>query len=308
MTGPTSNSAAPLPEGHAIGATDMRIHGQFGVRSWALADSDVPPAVDAAIQLEEMGFGALWLRAGVVPLRARILLENTTSLTLATSVNSIWADSAGQLAAEVAMLAKFGNRFLLGLGVSHAPMVERSGRVFEHPLEQTRAYLDLLDLALVPVRKHQRILAAQGPEMVRLGAERCGGVHPYLVTTDHTAFTRTLMGPDPVLAPAVPVIVGTDVASAREAGRLHLSRPYLTLANYARSFLRQGFTEDDLAGGGSDRLVDAIVIHGDAGFVAKRLREHLHAGADHVSVHLLTRRSDPFALDTWRALAEALKG
>ena len=210
------------------------------------------------------------------------------------------------VAAGHATLARdYPDRFLLGLGVSHAPAVERSEQVYEHPLAKMQGYLDALDAAEPPVPAAERMLAALGPRMLALAGDRTAGAHPYLVGPEHTAFARETLGTGPLLAPEQKVVLDTDPTRARAVARQHLAR-YLELPNYTNNLLRTGYGDDDLADGGSDRLVDGIVAWGDLSAIDARVREHRDAGADHVCLQVLLE--DPSALprDEWRALAEAL--
>jgi probable F420-dependent oxidoreductase len=149
------------------------------------------------------------------------------------------------------------------------------------------------------------VIAALGPKMLALAAERCDGAHPYLTTPEHTAQARELMGPDRILAPDQKVVIETDPAEARRVARMHLAG-YLAQPNYQNSFLRQGFTRDDIDNGGSDRLIDAIVAWGTLDDVVARVRAHRAAGASHVAVQLLPRDMGDLPLDEYRLLADAL--
>jgi probable F420-dependent oxidoreductase len=258
------------------------------------------------VELEGLGYGALWL--GAVPdlrLPAR-LLAATERLVLATSIINVWAVPAAELAADAHRLtAAHPGRFLLGLGASHAPIVEGLGRTYARPIEKLSGYLDELDAAVDPMPAGGRVLAALGPKALALAGRRAAGAHPYLVTPEHTHAARALLGPGPLLAPEQAVVLETDPARARTLARRHLDY-YLRLPNYVRNLRALGFGEEDLAGGGSDRLVDALVARGTPEQVAKRVDEHHDAGADHVAVQVLTADADRPARDEWRALAPAL--
>ena len=166
------------------------------------------------------------------------------------------------------------------------------------------AYLDALDKTDPPVPADARVLAALGPKMLRLAAERAAGAHPYLTTPDHTRQAREILGPEPLLAPEQRVVLETDPAAARELGRRHLAI-YLQLPNYTNNLRRMGFTDDDFAGGGSDRLVDAIVAWGDVDALVARVRAHHDAGAAHVCIQVLTADPRALPLTEWRTLAVA---
>jgi probable F420-dependent oxidoreductase len=176
---------------------------------------------------------------------------------------------------------------------------------YHRPLAAMAAYLDALDTAKPPVPAGARVLAALGPKMLTLARERAAGAHPYLTTPEHTQRARTILGADRVLAPEQRVILETDRATAREIGRQHLA-PYLQLPNYTNNLRRLGFTDDDLAGAGSDRLVDTLVTWGDEDTIARRVREHHDAGANHVCIQALTGDQDTFPREAWRRLAPAL--
>jgi probable F420-dependent oxidoreductase len=282
--------------------------GRFGIRAWQLSDADVAEAADAASELEELGFGAVWIRARGFFERAGALLDATEKLVVASSVISIWQETAPDVAAAAADLAsRYPGRVLIGIGVSHRPLVDRAepGR-FKKPLETMSGYLDELDAAASPLDPNGRIIAALGPRMLAMARERALGTHPYLVTPAHSQRARAALGAGRLVAPAHVAVLEQDAARARELGRYHLSHPYLSLPNYRNTLLSLGFAEEELADGGSDRLVDALVTWGDADRVAHGVGEHLEAGADHVSVHLLTDTDAGIPREGWRRLAEAM--
>jgi len=284
----------------------MRL-GRIGIWSAAFR-SDAPEVPEAARELEDLGFGTLWFpgAAGgdVFGISSR-LLTATGHVVVATGILNIWAHDPADVAASVRELgATFPDRFLLGLGVSHAPLVEHIGGVYDHPLEAMVTYLDALDRAPTPVAASQRALAALGSRMLALARDRTAGAHPYLVTAEHTRWAREVLGTGPLLAPEVKVVLDDDPDRARAIGRQHLAI-YLTLPNYTNNLRRLGFDDKDLSEGGSDRLVDAVVIWGDRDEIAARVREHLDAGADHVCVQLLD--DDPgLPRAGWRELAALL--
>jgi probable F420-dependent oxidoreductase len=215
--------------------------------------------------------------------------------------------SPEETAAEHARLtAEHGDRFLCGIGVSHALLIDRGepGR-YDRPLTRMREFLDGLDAAPVPLPEGSRVLAALGPKMLEIARQRSAGTHPYLVTAEHTAIARAALGPGKLVAPEQAVVLATDPDEARAIGRAHLGG-YLALPNYTNNWLRLGFTQDDLAGGGSDRLVDAFVVWGDTAAVAERVGAHRRAGADHVCVQVLTSEQGRLPLAEWRTLAPAL--
>ena len=272
--------------------------GRFGIRAWDFTDGDPGEAADAAAELESLGFGALWIRAPAYFERAPALLEATSRLVVASSVFSLWGTPAESLARSAAALeARFPGRVLIGIGVSHRPLVER----YTRPVASMNAYLDELDAA--GLGADRRAIAALGPRMLEVTRERALGTHPYLVTPEHTARARAALGVGALVAPAQVAVLGSDRARAREIGREHLANPYTSLPNYRNTWLSLGFGEEDVDG--SDRLVDGLIASGDAGAVAARLTEHLDAGASHVAVQLRGEGSFPRA--AWRELAAALR-
>ena len=280
----------------------------FWVSSRLFLDDEGGEVARVAGELEELGIPALWLGGANPDLElVSHLLQASHRLVVATGIVSIWAARAAALAADVARVtSRHPDRFLLGLGVSHAPGVERSGQRYVHPYQKMVTYLDELDVASPPVPKERRVLAALGPRMLRLAAERAAGAHPYLVTPEHTRRAREILGPEPLLAPEHMAVVETDPGRAREIGRATLTR-YLQLPNYTNNLRRLGFTEDDLAGAGSDSLVDALIAWGTPDEIGARIREHREAGADHVTVQVLTSpdvTGPPH--EQWRLLAPAL--
>jgi probable F420-dependent oxidoreductase len=195
-------------------------------------------------------------------------------------------------------------RFLLGLGISHAMLVNAKSLTYERPLEVTAKYLDALDKADPPVPVAERALAALGPRMLTVARDRTAGAHPYLVTPEHTAVARQILGSGPLLAPEQAVVVETDPGRARQIGRQHL-KLYLQLPNYTNNWLRHGYTPDDLADGGSDRLVDGLVAWGDEQTILSRIQAHRDAGADHVCLQVLPREGET-PVDQWQRLAQLI--
>jgi len=259
---------------------------------------------ELAVTLEQLGYGSIWIGgspAGNLHL-AEQLLDATTGLTVATGIVNIWKDAATPVAAAYHRIeTRHPGRFLLGIGVGHP---EATGARYTRPYEALVSYLDELDTAHVPVER--RVLAALGPKMLKLSAERAAGAHPYLTTAEHTRKARVILGSGMLLAPEQKVVLDSDPVRARSIGG-PVAKPYLSLVNYTSNLRSLGYTEADFAGLGSDRLLDALVAHGDAGTVAAHLSEHLDAGADHVAVQLLTPAGDdPVAGFT--ALARTLFG
>jgi probable F420-dependent oxidoreductase len=264
--------------------------------------------MEAAAELEALGYSALWFpnRAGMFE-RARDLLDATSRIVVATGITSIWTHSAAEVAAAHHSIREaHPDRFLLGLGVSHAHLVDRSepGR-YSRPLERMREYLDSLDAAPTPVPAGERVLAALGPRMLALARDRSAGAHPYLGTAEHTRRARRVLGSDRLLAPEQAVVLETDPSRARVIARQHLS-VYLQAPNYTNNWLRLGFTLEDMAGGGSDRLVDAVVAWGSEDEIKERIVQHHQAAANHVCLQVITTDRADLPREEWRTLATAL--
>jgi probable F420-dependent oxidoreductase len=234
------------------------------------------------------------------------VLEATERIVVATGIASIWArDPMAAAFGAFGLAEAHPGRFVMGLGVSHAPSVARRGLRYERPLARMAEYLDALEAVSTPIAGAEAppvVLAALGPRMLELGARRTSGVHPYFSPVEHTRFARDLVGSGPFIAPEQAVVIDADPTSARNTARTHMTG-YLALDNYRRNLLRMGWGDAELDGGGSDEVVDAIVGWGDAAAVADRLRGHLDAGADHVSIQPL---GDPFGLDQLETLAAEL--
>jgi probable F420-dependent oxidoreductase len=260
--------------------------------------SDTDPSL--AAEAERLGYGTLWL-GGSPPadlVAAERILEATTSLVVATGITNIWMTDPAELAdAHHRVEARFPGRLLLGIGSGHREATPQRVR----PLEAMSRYLDVLDERGVPASA--RVLSALGPKMLAMSTARAVGTHPYLTVPAQSAQMRADLGPAALVAPEQTVVLDTDEAAARTAARDFLSR-YLQLDNYTSTMHRGGFTEADTALPGSDRLVDAIVVHGDAAAVASGVRAHLDAGADHVCVQVVPASGD--VAGALGALAEAL--
>jgi len=279
-----------------------------GVWSSQLRYGDAGEAAEAAAELEELGYTALWIPdvGGPVLDSVSQLLASTKQVVIATGILNLWMHEPSDVAASYASLAAtHGERFLLGIGVSHAPLIDsKEPGLYRKPLAATRAYLDALDATEQPVPVANRVLAALGPKMLELAATRSRGAHPYLVTPDHTRYAREHLGDGPLLLPEQTVLLTDDKEQARAVGTDWL-RAYLALPNYANNLLRSGFTQDDLTSV-SDGLFDAIIAWGDEEAVLRRVNEHLSAGADHVCVQVLTADPREFPREQWRRLAAAL--
>jgi probable F420-dependent oxidoreductase len=272
--------------------------GQYGIWRWW---SGVTP--ELAADLERLGFGTLWL--GGSPsgdlAAAEQVLEATSILTVATGIVNVWNDpDPGQVAESFARVdTRHPGRFLLGVGIGH-PEVSKE---YARPYETLVRYVDGLLAGGVP--KESLVLAALGPRVLRLAAERTAGAHPYLVTPEYTRQAREIIGAGPLLAPEQKVVLETDPEKARAIGRPRVQFPYLGAVNYRSNLRRLGWSEQDMNDGGSDALIDALVARGSDDQVAERVNAHLDAGADHVCVQILTG-SDDNLLEDYAHLARAL--
>ncbi|MFF7737293.1 TIGR03620 family F420-dependent LLM class oxidoreductase [Streptomyces sp. NPDC007984] len=278
--------------------------GRYGIWSVGLRSEDPDrrgELAEAAAELEELGYGALWLGGNSSAANAAPLIEATSKIQVGTSIQSIWQHEPEASASAFADLeSSHPGRFLLGLGVSHAKRVEQYAR----PYSALVAHLDGLDAAGLP--EDRRLLAALGPKSLRLARDRAAGSIPYLVTPEHTAHAREILGEGPLLAPELGVIPETDPARARALAREFLGI-YLPLPNYTNNFLRHGFTEEDLADGGSDRLVDALFAWGDDEAIRAKIDSYFAAGADHLALQVVNDEArDTLPRKTWRDLASLL--
>jgi probable F420-dependent oxidoreductase len=259
-----------------------------------------------AVEAEALGYGTVWLGLGVAPVPELELVERvldaTETVTVATAIVNMWTNGAAEIARSyLRIAAKHPDRFLLGVGVGHPEAV----KTYQRPIDKIVEYLDGLDEGGVPAER--RVLAALGPKALALAADRAAGSHPYLTVPEHTRRARAALGPDRLLVPEQTVVVETDPAAARAIARPFLRTPYLSLRNYVNNLLSLGFTETDVAGGGSDRLVDALVPHGTPAEIGASVLRHVEAGADHVGIQVLAAPgADP--MPGYRALAEVLLG
>ncbi|WP_030173005.1 MULTISPECIES: LLM class F420-dependent oxidoreductase [Actinomycetes] len=279
-----------------------------GVWSSQLRYGNPAESADAAAELEDLGYTALWIPDVGGPLFDAVenLMTATSKAVIATGILNLWMHEPADVAAKFnQMISAHGKRLLLGIGVSHAPLIDAGdpGR-YKKPLAATKAYLEALDATEQPVPVDARVLAALGPKMLHLSATRANGSHPYLITPDFTARARESLGTGPLLLPEQTAILTTDADHARSIGTEWL-RNYLGLPNYANNLLRSGFTEDDLTSV-SDRLFDAIIAWGDEAAIAGRVQEHLAAGANHVCVQVLDTNPKVYPREQWRRLAPAL--
>lgn len=289
--------------------------GPLGIWSFHLDVQPMARAQQTAAELEDLGFGALWVPEAVAReafSNTALLLAATARMTVATGIAGLHARTAMTMNAGWCTLSEaFPERFLLGIGVSHQSMVDGNhhGRYGTKPYSTMVDYLDRMDdglfLGAAPAVAPKRVLAALGPRMLRLAAERSAGAHTYFVPVEHTAVAREVLGDDALLAPAQTVVFETDPAAARRTAREFMTR-YLGLPNYSNNLRRLGWGDEDLADGGSDRLVDAIVAWGSLDQIAARVQAHLDAGADHVCVQVHTGEARHLPLAEWRDLASII--
>ncbi len=267
--------------------------GRFGV--WRMVSAITP---SAARRVEDLGYGAIWVGGSPSGDLEAVgsLLAATDGIPVVTGIVNMWREDAETVAASYERIENsHPGRFVLGLGIGHPEATQE----WASPFEKIDDYLTRLDRAVIP--PDRLVLAALGPRALRVAAERTAGAHPYLTSPRHTRFARQLIGAGPLLAPEQKVVIDTDTDRARAAGRQIVSR-YLGRRNYRNSLLREGWAEEDLAGGGSDLLIDALVLHGTVDQVAEGLTGHLEAGADHVGIHVLG--DDP--LPDYHELAKVL--
>ena len=273
--------------------------GRFGVWASPRAVGDEQLG-EAAKLVEELGFGTFWRGGSPQLSQLRPILAATDRLVAATGILNVWKSDPVRVAAEFAELeAEFPGRVLLGIGVGHPEATSE----YTKPLSAMRAFLDALDDASSPVPPDRRCLGALRGKMLKLSAERSLGAHPYFVPAAHTRWAREQLGEGPLLAPEVACVIDPDDHSGRATAREY-ARSYLALTNYVSGLRNIGFTDEDLAGGGSDRLIDSVVPHGTAAAVATAVRQHLDAGADHVCMQPVGGSGVP--RDAWTALADAL--
>ncbi|MGO9793655.1 MAG: TIGR03620 family F420-dependent LLM class oxidoreductase [Solirubrobacteraceae bacterium] len=273
--------------------------GTYGIFTVGRALSEDERA-EAARLVEELGFRTLWIGGSPLLPSLRTMLAATDELIIATGIVNIWAYEPDKLAAEYTDLeGEFPGRLLLGIGIGHPEVTAE----YTKPLTKTSEFLDGLDAASTPVSKDRRCLAALGPKMLALSAERSLGTHPYYSPVGHTRAAREQLGAGPLIAPELACVVGEDPGKAKARA---YSERYLLLKNYTSNLKRSDFTDDDIASGGSDRLIDAIVPQGSPESIAAAARAHVEAGADHVCVQTIGVSGVP--REEWTALARVLLG
>lgn len=269
--------------------------GAFGV--WRTAAGITP---EMAEEIEALGYGAIWVGGSPKGDLEDVerLIEATEEIPVATGIVNMWRDPAEEVVESYRRIdSRHPGRFILGVGIGHPEATAE----YQRPLDKMKDYLGRLEVGGVPAER--LMLAALGPVALRLAAERTAGAHPYLTTPRHTGYARQVLGPGPMLAPEQKVVLATDPEAARYVGRPVVAR-YLGRVNYRNNLLREGWSAEDLSDGGSDALVDALVLHGTADQLVSGISAHLRAGADHVGVQVLG--SDP--MTTYRELAPRLFG
>jgi probable F420-dependent oxidoreductase len=290
-----------------------QLRGTIGVWTFAHETLPVERSGDVATELESLGYAAMWLPEAwgrEAFTNAGLMLRSTSSMIIATGIANIWArDAVAASNAAKTLNAAFANRFVLGLGVSHRPLVERlRGHEYVSPVEAMRDYLTAMDAAPMLAPEGQlrcaRVIAALGPKMLDVGATLADGVHPYLVTPEHTARARQALG-DKFVGVEQAVVLGQSREEFLKRAHAHLEI-YTGLENYTNSWRRLGLSDEDFVRGGSERLCDTLVVHGDEGAVLGRVNEHRAAGADHVCLQVLSDETNAPPIDEWRRLSAIL--
>ena len=287
--------------------------GRVGVWSFALQRMAARDEIAAAGEFERHGYPALWIPESLgskeVLAHSGLLLANTERSVVATGIANIHARDPMAMANGAKALGEaHQNRFVLGIGVSHAPSVAMRGGTYGNPVEQMAQYLDAMDeaqyAAPAPDPPVPLMLAALGPRMLELAAQRADGAHPYFVPVEHSEFARRQLGSEPALATEVTAVLTTERSAGLATARA-FARHYLALPNYANNLRRLGWSDEDITNDGSDRLLDAVIAIGDVSAIVRRVNEHLDAGADHVCVQVRAERSSDPSLDAYRELAAA---
>jgi len=288
--------------------------GPVGVWSWALQRLTAGEAGAAARTLQDQGYPVIWIPETVgnkeLFSHAGVLLAATSRVALASGIANVHArDPLAMVGGAKTLGEAYPGRFVLGMGVSHAPSVAARGGTYGPPLETMRSYLDAMDAVKYggpdPDPPVPLVLAALGPRMLELAAERADGAHPYFVPVEHTPIARQRLGSEPFLVVEQTAVLTTDPAEGRRIGRA-FAKGYLALPNYAGNLRRLGWSDADLAGDGSDRLIDAVIAWGDVDAIVARVRAHLAAGADQVCIQLRGESSSDTCLAAYAELAAAL--
>lgn len=286
---------------------------KIGIWTGAFEQQPAGKVKAAVAELEQLGYGAVWFSEGFGReslTQAGLLLSASSHIVVSTGITNIYGrDPVTAAAAQKTLSEAYPERFVLGLGVSHIPLVEQlRGTTYQKPVAKMSSYLDAIDKApygSVAPAKMYRVLAALGPKMLELAARRSDGAHTYNVTPEHTKSARQILGKDPLLCVEQAAVLESDPVKARKIARAFLAL-YLTLPNYTNNFLRFGFTEEDCKGEGSDRLIDAIVAWGDVDAIRSRIHAHLAAGADHVCIQVLSADPKSLPMREWQELAKSL--
>ena len=286
---------------------------RIGIWTGAFEQQPAGKVKAAVAELEQLGYGAVWFSEGFGReslTQAGLLLSASSHIVVSTGITNIYGrDPVTAAAAQKTLSEAYPERFVLGLGVSHIPLVEQlRGTTYQKPVAKMSSYLDAIDKApygSVAPAKTYRVLAALGPKMLELAARRSDGAHTYNVTPEHTKSARQILGKDPLLCVEQAAVLESDPVKARKIARAFLAL-YLTLPNYTNNFLRFGFTEEDCKGEGSDRLIDAIVAWGDVDAIRSRIHAHLAAGADHVCIQVLSADPKSLPMREWQELAKSL--
>jgi probable F420-dependent oxidoreductase len=304
----------PQPGAERVVASTRQRLGPVGVWLLSVSPASIDQERQAVRRIEELGFGSFWTGEALGGKEAfahqSLFLAATERIVTGTGIANVWARHPAAMQGGAATLgAAYPGRFVLGVGISHASMVERSGQTYGNPLDHMARYLDGMDAAAadapatdIPV---PRVLAALRPRMLAMARDRADGAHPYFVPPSHTRIAREALGPGKLLIPEQAVVLSTDPDQARRIARDHM-QTYLQAPNYVNNLKHLGYSDEDLSGGGSDRLVDAIVAWGDEATIAKRVREHLDGGADHVLLQPLGDLGE--ALRQLESLAPAVLG
>jgi probable F420-dependent oxidoreductase len=286
---------------------------RIGIWTGAFEPQPARKVQETVAELEELGYGAVWFSEAFgreAFTQSALLLAGSSRIIVANGIANFYGRDPFTMASGHRTLSEaYPSRYVLGLGVSHVPLVEQlRGHTYAKPVETMRVYLDAMDAApydSMPPAATCRVLAALGPRMLELAAKRSDGAHSYNVPPEHTSQARELMGEAPLLCVEQAVVLETDATKARQIARDFLD-VYLGLPNYTNNFLRLGFTEEDIKDGGSDHLIDAIVVWGDVRTIQSRVQAHQAAGADHVCIQALSAETKALPLREWRELAGAL--
>ena len=292
-----------------------RLLGPLNVWSFALQRMAARDEIQAARQMEQLGYPAIWMPESLgskdAVAHSGLLLANTDRVIVAPGIANIHARDPMAMANSACTLGEaYPGRFLLGIGVSHAPSVKMRGGDYHNPIAQMGAYLDAMEAAQYaapePEPSVPLVLAALGPRMLDLAAQRTDGAHPYFVPVEHTSFARRQLGPDPALVTEVTAVLTNDQRAGLDIARA-FAKHYLALPNYANNLRRLGWSDDDISNDGSDRLLDAVVVVGDSDAIVRRIKDHLDAGADTVCLQIRSERSNDPALagfaEIWAAFS-----